>query len=69
MTDTSHATDLSAEDMAEVDRMAQSILDKDKDRYTRVMEEIAKEEGEILARLRQIRIRRAAVQKAGHYGK
>lgn len=63
------ADDLTSEDLAEVESMAQGIIDGDKRRYEAVMAEIDKEEREILERLRKIRMRRAAVQKAGHYGK
>lgn len=53
-------------DLKIVEQRARELVEQDKRRYDRVMAEIDKDERECLSRLRDIRMRRAVVQKAGH---
>lgn len=69
MTQLTAEQQLTQADLAEAEESAKRIIDSDKQRYDAVMMEIAKEEADALERLRKVRIRRAAVQKAGYYGR
>lgn len=53
-------------DLKIVERQAAEVVAQDKERYDRVMKEIDEDEQKCLSRLRDIRMRRAVVQKAGH---
>lgn len=58
--------ELQPSDQKIVETRARELVDQDKQRYDRVMAEIDKDEQECLARLRDIRMRRAIVKQAGH---
>lgn len=58
--------DFSADDLQEIERRAAELKSQDRSRFDRVMAEIDHDEDVALKRLRDIRMRRAVVTKAGH---
>lgn len=58
--------ELHPSDLKIVETRARELVDQDKQRYDHVMAEIDKDEQECMARLRDIRMRRAIVKQAGH---
>lgn len=55
-------------DLEDQEKRAAELKGEDLRRYERVMAEIDKDEAESMERLKQIRIRRAIVKRAGHHG-
>lgn len=58
----------SPDDLTHIEKRAAELKSEELRRYERVMAEIDKDEAEAMERLRQIRIRRAIVKRAGHHG-
>jgi hypothetical protein len=53
-------------DLEKIEREAARVRNADHNRYVTVMAEIQQEEDKLLERLKEVRIRRQIVQKAGH---